>query len=125
VNRRWEPVPLPGDGPDGRGESGPSDRLETRDQTEEAAASGRFPEGDLVRDDSNPIEPEATAAAVPLDRDLPGVEITSPAEQHRDPGSHQPVEGLDRGVATEHLSDAGQGVRPERVDRTNERDAEG
>ncbi|HVL52736.1 MAG TPA: hypothetical protein VM344_00580 [Vitreimonas sp.] len=62
MSHRWEPEPLPGDGPDGRGESGPSEVLETRRETEEAAASGRFPHDEAgVRDDSNPIEPEEPA----------------------------------------------------------------
>ncbi len=127
MSRRWEPVPLPGDGPQGQGESGDGDELESRRDTEEAADTGRFPDGGQVRDGSNPIEPKRPAdpeRAVPFERDLPGVEITSPAEQRRDPGAHQPVEGMDRGVATEHLRHASQGARPEPVDRTNEVDRE-
>lgn len=62
MSARWEPDPLPGDGPDGRGEAGDRDSLTTRRETEEAARSGRFPAGDEVRDDSNPIEPEGTPA---------------------------------------------------------------
>ncbi len=65
TGERWRPRPQPGDGPDGRGESGPGETLETRRETEEAAASGRFPAGDEVRDDSNPIEPHAELDAVP------------------------------------------------------------
>jgi hypothetical protein len=37
--------------------------LTTRLETEEAAETGRFPDGDEVRDDSNPIEPEAERRA--------------------------------------------------------------
>jgi hypothetical protein len=55
---RWVPDPAPRDGPAGRGESGAEGELESRRLTEEAAATGRFPDGDDVRDDSNPIEPE-------------------------------------------------------------------
>ncbi len=61
MTSRWEPAPAPGDGADGRGEAGPPEALTTRRETEEAAATGRFPDGDEVRDDSNPIEPEAEA----------------------------------------------------------------
>ena len=61
TDRSWEPVPQPGDGPDGRGEAGEADELETRRETEEAAETGRFHEGDELRDASNPIEPEAPA----------------------------------------------------------------
>ncbi|MFL5679215.1 MAG: hypothetical protein ACJ77B_01290 [Chloroflexota bacterium] len=52
----------PGVRGDGQGESGPSEELETRRITEEAARTGRFPDGkgDL-RDDSSPIEPEDDA----------------------------------------------------------------
>lgn len=57
MNDRWIPDPLPGDGPDGRGEAGPADSLTTRRETEEAASTGRFPDGSELRDDSNPIEP--------------------------------------------------------------------
>ena len=123
---RWVPDPAPGDGPAGRGESGPRDALRTRQETEEAAMTGRFPDGNEVRDDSSPIEPESETSereAVPFERDLPGVEITSPAQQRTDPGSHQATEGLDPGVATEHLSHASQGARPEQVDGTMEDDA--
>ena len=55
---RWVPRPHPRDGPDGRGEAGPPEAMTTRRETEEAARTGRFPDGDEVRDDSNPIEPE-------------------------------------------------------------------
>jgi hypothetical protein len=55
---RWVPDPLPRDGTDGRGESGPAAALETRQATETAAETGRFPEGDEAVDRSNPIEPE-------------------------------------------------------------------
>jgi hypothetical protein len=55
----WDASPLPGDGADGRGESGPADALDSRRETEEAAETGRFPAGDEVVDRSNPIEPEA------------------------------------------------------------------
>jgi len=65
VTDRWVPDPQPGDGPDGRGEAGPSDSLAARRETEEAALTGRFPDGPAVRDDSNPIEPEAEADATP------------------------------------------------------------
>ena len=62
MSDRWVPDPLPGDGPDGRGESGPPEALETRRETEHAAETGRFPAGDdEVVDRSNPIEPEAPA----------------------------------------------------------------
>lgn len=60
---RWVPTPQPRDGPDGRGESGDEDDLATRRATEEAALSGRFPDGGEVRDDSNPIEPEGPAGS--------------------------------------------------------------
>jgi hypothetical protein len=47
---------------DGQGESGQSDELETRRITEEAARTGRFPDGKgELRDDSSPIEPEDDA----------------------------------------------------------------
>lgn len=59
---RWKPAPLPGDGPDGRGEGGDRGSLTTRRETEEAAATGRFPAGDELRDDSNPLEPEGDPA---------------------------------------------------------------
>lgn len=62
---RWVPDPLPSDGPDGRGESGRSDELETRRQTEVAASSGLFADEDVFRDDSNPVEPEVTPPAAP------------------------------------------------------------
>jgi hypothetical protein len=62
-------------------------------------------------DDDDSMRPNE---AVPFERDLPGVEVTSPAEQHRSPGSHQPTGGLDQGVDPEHLDHEGQGVRPER-----------
>ena len=61
TEERWRPRPQPGDGPDGRGESGPADRLSTRRETEEAARTGRFPDADRVRDPSNPIEGEGPA----------------------------------------------------------------
>ena len=56
---RWVPKPAPGDGPDGRGESGPAEALESREETEEAAETGRFPDDGDVVDRSNPIEPDA------------------------------------------------------------------
>ena len=58
---RWVARPLPRDGPDGRGEAGPPETLDTRRETEEAAETGRFPGGAEVKDRSNPIEPEAPA----------------------------------------------------------------
>jgi len=52
----------PASPPHGQGESGPSEELETRRLTEEAARTGRFPdEHGVVRDDSNPVEPERRA----------------------------------------------------------------
>lgn len=60
---RWVPEPQSRDGPDGRGEAGPTDTLETRAETEEAAETGRFPDGDAVRDASNPLEPEGEPPA--------------------------------------------------------------
>lgn len=59
MSDRWRPDPLPRDGADGRGEAGRNDELETRQETEEAARSGRFPAKGAIRDDSNPIEPVA------------------------------------------------------------------
>jgi hypothetical protein len=55
----------------GQGESGPSDELETRRVTEEAARTGRFPDDSgVLRDDSAPMEPEAPADEATTTDDL-------------------------------------------------------
>jgi hypothetical protein len=104
-----------------------TDAIDPRDATEEAAASGRFAaDNGTYRDESSPVEPAVPAdevddddamrpnEAMPFERDLPGVEVTSPADQRRDPGDHQADRGLDRGVDAEHLHHQSQGARPER-----------
>lgn len=100
--------------------------VDARAATEEAARTGRFPNGrGEVEDDGNPIEGTVPLdeiddddamrpnEAVPFERDVPGVEVTPPATQHASPVPHQPTRGLDEGVDPEHLDHEGQGVRPE------------
>ena len=73
-------------GGSGKGGDGNRPEPDARAETEEAARTGRFPEGaGRVRDDSNPVEPEGQG------------------------------DGLDRGVGTEHLDSPSQGACPEDV----------
>jgi hypothetical protein len=103
-----------------------SERPDPRRATEEASRTGRFPGPDgTVEDDSNPIEPEIPESevddddvmrpneAVPLSADLPGVVVTSPAQQHPETNAAQGGGEFDRGVATEHLRSPSQGARPD------------
>jgi hypothetical protein len=128
VSDRWVPDSAPGDGPAGRGESGPPDELDSRQVTEEAAMTGRFPDGDEVRDDSNPIEPEGDDAgreSYPIELEQPGIVSGGRAPHSHGTNPGQSGGEFDRGVATEHLRSASQGARPERVDRTMEPPEEG
>jgi hypothetical protein len=102
-----------------QGESGPKEALRTRAETDEAAATGRFPDerGEL-RDDSNPIEPEGDAPVEreshPLNQEQPGIVSGARSVHSHDTNPSQSGGEFDEGVATEHLRSPSQGARPER-----------
>jgi hypothetical protein len=99
-----------------------------RDETEEAARTGRFPDDDGgLRDDSAPIEREIPPEEVddddtmrfneayPLREDLPGVVVTPPSNHRRDENLDQSRGPFDPGVDTEHLRSPSQGARPDPI----------
>lgn len=59
--------------------------------------------------------PDAREQEIPTPKPDPGMRVTDDHVMGQAPGGDgQPVDGLDRGVADEHVKSPSQGVRPER-----------
>jgi hypothetical protein len=90
-----------------------------RQETEEVARTGRFPDDQGgLRDDSNPLEPETSTRpdwereSHPLEDEAPGVVSGARSVHSHDTNPAQSGGDFDERVATEHLRSPSQGARP-------------